>query len=130
MTSLLSLIITTPIPPTPPGLLLHKYALTTSYGVLLLQLIIGSVLLGLLGDNQLFFVPLACGAVSLAFWRATGLKFMFPIALFLLILHSTSVLGSIAVSMTIGVFPVLLADAVLDFILAFSLADLYILTRK
>ena len=107
-----------------------KYALTTAYGVMFLQLIIGGVLLGLVGDNQLFFIPLACGTIALAFWRMTNLKFLFPFALFLLVLHSASVLGALAVSMTIGVFPVLLADAALDFILAFSLADLYVLSRK
>ena len=108
----------------------NKYALTTSYGTLVLHLVVGTVLLILVGRNELFFVPLACGTFALALWRATGLKFFFPIALYLIIFHALEILTAIAGELTIGVFSIMLANGVLDLILILGLTDLYITSKK
>ncbi len=107
-----------------------KYALTVGYGAMLLQFIVAAVLLGLTGDNQLFLVPLACGTLAMALWRATSLKLFMPLAIFVIVIHSVAVMTAIATEMTIGLYAVLVANGILVFLLVLALADLYSLSRK
>ena len=103
-----------------------KYACTVLYGALALMMIFSAVLVGVLGENIMFFVPLCFATGGLILWRLTGCKFMLVVAIFLILLHALSFLYALAMALTIGAYGAVAMLAFIDFMVLIPLADLYL----
>ena len=103
-----------------------KYACTVLYGALALMMIFSAVLVGVLGENIMFFVPLCFATGGLILWRLTGCKFMLVVAIFLILLHALSFLYALAMALTIGAYGAVAMLAFFDFMVLIPLADLYL----
>lgn len=107
-----------------------KYACTMLYGTLALMMILSAVLVGVLGENIMFFVPLCFATGGLILWRLTGCKFMLVVAIFLILLHAFSFLYALAMALTIGAYGAVAMLAFCDFMVLIPLADLYLLNLR
>ena len=103
-----------------------KYACTMLYGTLVLMMILSAVLVGVLGENIMFFVPLCFATGGLILWRLTGCKFMLVVAVSLILLHAFSFLYALAMALTIGAYGAVAMLAFCDFMVLIPLADLYL----
>ena len=109
---------------------ISKYACTVLYGTLALMMILSSILVGVLGENIMFFVPLCFATGGLILWRLTGCKFMLVVAIFLILLHAFSFLYALAMALTIGAYGAVAMLAFCDFMVLIPLADLYLLNLR
>ncbi len=104
-----------------------KHADNVLYGALSLMLVLSAVLLFTIGENLMFFIPLACATVALILFRMTSLKVWNLLAVVLILLHAFSFLYALAMALTIGAFGAVAMLAFLDFMVLIPLADLYLL---
>ena len=109
---------------------ISKYACTVLYGTLALMMILSSILVGVLGENIMFFVPLCFATGGLILWRLTGCKFMLVVAIFLILLHAFSFLYALAMALTIGAYGAVAMLAFCDFMVLIPLADLYMMPER
>ena len=100
------------------------------YGTLALMMILSAVLVGVLGENIMFFVPLCFATGGLILWRLTGCKFMLVVAIFLILLHAFSFLYALAMALTIGAYGAVAMLAFCDFMVLIPIADLYLLNLR
>lgn len=107
-----------------------KYACNVLYGTLALMLILSAVLVGALGENLMFFVPLCFATGGLILWRLTNCRFMLVIAASLILLHAFSFLYALAMALTIGAYGAVAMLAFCDFMVLIPLADLYLMRTK
>lgn len=107
-----------------------KYACNILYGTLALMFFLSAVLVGALGENLMFFVPLCCATAGLILWRLTGLRLWLPVAIVLILLHAFSFLYALAMALTIGAFGAVAMLAFCDFMVLIPLADLYLIRKK
>lgn len=107
-----------------------KYACNVLYGTLALMLILSAVLVGALGENLMFFVPLCFATGGLILWRLTNCRFMLVIAVSLILLHAFSFLYALAMALTIGAYGAVAMLAFCDFMVLIPLADLYLMRTK
>ena len=106
------------------------YAYKNLYGALALLFILSAVLLFVLGENLMFFIPLTCAAVAMIMYHITGLKLWLPAALFVILLHAFSFLYALSMALTIGAVGVVMMLAFLDFMVLIPMADLYLIQTK
>ena len=109
---------------------ISKYACTVLYGTLALMMILSAILVGVLGENIMFLVPLCFATGGLILWRLTGCKFMLVVAIFLILLHAFSFLYALAMALTIGAYGAVAMLAFCDFMVLIPLADLYLSTSR
>ena len=106
------------------------YAYKNLYGALALLFILSAVLLFVLGENLMFFIPLTCAAVAMIMCHITGLKLWLPAALFVILLHAFSFLYALSMALTIGAVGAVMMLAFLDFMVLIPMADIYLIQTK
>ena len=102
-------------------------ALSVVYGTLALQFFLSAVLLGVIGENMMFFIPMAFAVVGLILWRLTSLRIWLLAAIFLILLHAFSFLFALAMALTIGALGAVALIALIDIMVIIPLADLYLM---
>lgn len=107
-----------------------KYACNVLYGTLALMMVLSAVLVGALGENLMFLVPLCFATGGLILWRLTGCRFMLVVAVALILIHAFSFLYALAMALTIGAYGAVAMLAFCDFMVLIPLADLYLLKNK
>ena len=107
-----------------------KYAANKVYGTLALMLILSAVLLFTLGENLMFFIPLAFGTAALILYRLTSLKVWLLAAIALILLHALSFLYALAMALTIGAFGAVAMLAFFDIMVLVPMADMYLSANK
>lgn len=107
-----------------------RYACTTLYGALALMFLLSAVLVAVLGENLMFFVPLTFATGGLIFWRLTGWRFWLVASIALILLHAFSFLYALAMALTIGAYGAVAMLAFCDFMVLIPLADLYMMKTK
>lgn len=107
-----------------------RYACNTLYGTLALMFLLSAVLVAVLGENLMFFVPLTFATGGLIFWRLTGWRFWLVASIALILLHAFSFLYALAMALTIGAYGAVAMLAFCDFMVLIPLADLYIMKTK
>ena len=104
-----------------------RYAGNILFGSLALMLVLSAALLFTLGENLMFFIPLAFATAALILYRLTSLKLWLLCAIALILLHAFSFLYALAMALTIGAFGAVAMLAFFDFMVLIPLADLYLL---
>jgi hypothetical protein len=107
-----------------------KHAANTLYGTLALMFLLSAVLLFALGENLMFFVPLAFATAGLILYRLTSLKVWLLIASGMILLHAFSFLYALAMALTIGAFGAVAMLAFCDIMVLIPMADLYLLDQS
>ena len=107
-----------------------KYAANKVYGTLALMFVLSAVLLFTLGENLMFFIPLAFGTAALILYRLTSLKVWLLAAIALILLHALSFLYALAMALTIGAFGAVAMLAFFDFMVLIPMADMYLTANK
>ena len=107
-----------------------KYAANKLYGTLALMFILSAVLLFTLGENLMFFIPLAFGTAALILYRLTSLKVWLLAAIALILLHALSFLYALAMALTIGAFGAVAMLAFFDIMVLVPMADMYLSANK
>lgn len=103
----------------------NQYALNRLYGALLLAFMLSALLLVALGENLMFFIPLAVATIALLLYRITRLKVWLLAAIAIVLLHALSFLYALAMALTIGALGAIAMLAVCDILILIPLADLY-----
>ena len=107
-----------------------KHAANTLYGTLALMFLLSAVLLFALGENLMFFVPLAFAIAGLILYRLTSLKVWLLLASGMILLHAFSFLYALAMALTIGAFGAVAMLAFCDIMVLIPMADLYLLDQS
>ena len=107
-----------------------KHAANTLYGTLALMFLLSAVLLFALGENLMFFVPLAFATAGLILYRLTSLKVWLLLASGMILLHAFSFLYALAMALTIGAFGAVAMLAFCDIMVLIPMADLYLLDQS
>ncbi len=107
-----------------------RYSGSKLYGTLALMFILSAVLLFTLGENLMFFIPLALATTGLILYRLTSLKVWLLAAIALTLLHAFSFLYALAMALTIGAFGAVAMLAFFDFMLLVPMADMYLTASK
>ena len=107
-----------------------KYAANKVYGTLALMFVLSAVLLFTLGENLMFFIPLAFGTAALILYRLTSLKVWLLAAIALILLHALSFLYALAMALTIGAFGAVAMLAFFDIMVLVPMADMYLSADK
>ena len=107
-----------------------KYAANKVYGTLALMFVLSAVLLFTLGENLMFFIPLAFGTAALLLYRLTSLKVWLLAAIALILLHALSFLYALAMALTIGAFGAVAMLAFFDIMVLVPMADMYLSANK
>ena len=107
-----------------------KFILHQLYGTLALMFVFCAALVFTLGENFMFFVPLALASIALSLWRLTNLKVWLLAAIVVILLHAFSFLFMLAMALTIGAFGVVAMLAFLDLMVLIPLADLYLVSER
>ena len=71
-------------------------ALSVLYGTLALQFVLSAVLLGVIGENMMFFITFAFAVAGVILWRVTSLKVWLLAAIVMILLHAFSFLFALA----------------------------------
>ena len=104
-----------------------KHAYTTLFGTLALMFVLGAVLLFALGENLMFFIPLAFATIAMVLYHLTNLKLWLVAAIGMILLHAFSFLYALTMALTLGAFGAVAMLAFFDMMVLIPLADLYIL---
>jgi hypothetical protein len=107
-----------------------KHAANILYGTLALMFLLSAVLLFALGENLMFFVPLAFATAGLILYRLTSLKVWLLLASGMILLHAFSFLYALAMALTIGAFGAVAMLAFCDIMVLIPMADLYLLDQS
>lgn len=107
-----------------------KYAANKVYGTLALMFVLSAVLLFTLGENLMFFIPLAFGSAALILYRLTSLKVWLLAAIALILLHALSFLYALAMALTIGAFGAVAMLAFFDIMVLVPMVDMYLSANK
>ena len=102
-------------------------ALNLLYASLALLFVLSSALLLAIGENMMFFIPLAVATAALILWRLTSLKAWLPIAVVVILLHAFSFLYALSMALTIGALGAVAMIAFLDMMVLIPLCDLYLM---
>jgi hypothetical protein len=102
-------------------------ALSVLYGVLALQFVFSAVLLGVIGENMMFFITFAFAVAGIILWRLTSLRVWLLAAIVLILLHALSFLFALAMALTIGALGAVALIALIDMMVIIPLADLYLM---
>ena len=107
-----------------------RYAADNLYGVLLLMLVLSAALVFTLGENLMFFIPLAFATAAMILYRLTSLKLWLLAAIALILIHAFSFLHALAMALTIGAFGAVAMLAFFDIMLLIPMADMYLTSHK
>ena len=107
-----------------------QHAYKVLYGSLALMFVLSLALVLTLGENLMFFIPLACVTVAMILYHLTSLKFWLPVALVLVLLHAFSFYFALAMALTIGALGAVMMLAFLDMMVLIPLADIYLLPSR
>ena len=102
-------------------------ALNLLYATLALLFVLSAALLLAIGENMMFFIPLAVATAALILWRLTSLKVWLPIAVVVILLHAFSFLYALSMALTIGALGAVAMIAFLDMMVLIPLCDLYLM---
>ena len=105
-------------------------ALNLLYATLALLFVLSAALLLAIGENMMFFIPLAVATAALILWRLTSLKAWLPIAVVVILLHAFSFLYALSMALTIGALGAVAMIAFLDMMVLIPLCDLYLMYPK
>ena len=105
-------------------------ALNLLYATLALLFVLSAALLLAIGENMMFFNPLAVATAALILWRLTSLKAWLPIAVVVILLHAFSFLYALSMALTIGALGAVAMIAFLDMMVLIPLCDLYLMYPK
>lgn len=105
-------------------------ALNLLYATLALLFVLSATLLLAIGENMMFFIPLAVATAALILWRLTSLKAWLPIAVVVILLHAFSFLYALSMALTIGALGAVAMIAFLDMMVLIPLCDLYLMYPK
>ena len=105
-------------------------ALNLLYATLALLFVLSAALLLAIGENMMFFIPLAVATMALILWRLTSLKVWLPIAVVVILLHAFSFLYALSMALTIGALGAVAMIAFLDMMVLIPLCDLYLMYPK
>ena len=105
-------------------------ALNLLYATLALLFVLSAALLLAIGENMMFFIPLAVATAALILWRLTSLKAWLPIAVVVILLHAFSFLYALSMALTIGALGAVAMIAFLDMMVLIPLCDLYLMDPK
>ena len=100
------------------------------YASLALLFVLSAALLIAIGENMMFFIPLAVVTAALILWRLTSLRMWFPIAVVVILLHALSFLYALSMALTIGALGAVAMIAFLDMMVLIPLCDLYLMYPK
>ena len=100
------------------------------YASLALLFVLSAALLIAIGENMMFFIPLAVVTATLILWRLTSLRMWFPIAVVVILLHALSFLYALSMALTIGALGAVAMIAFLDMMVLIPLCDLYLMCPK
>ena len=100
------------------------------YASLALLFVLSAALLIAIGENMMFFIPLAVVTATLILWRLTSLRMWFPIAVVVILLHALSFLYALSMALTIGALGAVAMIAFLDMMVLIPLCDLYLMYPK
>lgn len=106
------------------------YAYNMLYGTLVLMAFLSLVLLVALGENLMFFVPLAFAVIALLLYRLTSLRVWLLLGISATLLHAFSFLYALAMALTIGAVGAVLLIAAIDIMMLIPMADLYMMPSK
>ena len=106
------------------------YALNLLYATLALLFVLSSALLLAIGENMMFFIPLAFATCALIMWRLTSLKAWLPVAIAMILLHAFSFLYALSMALTIGALGAVAMIAFLDMMVLIPLGDIYLMYPK
>ena len=106
------------------------YAYNMLYGTLVLMAFLSLVLLVALGENLMFFVPLAFAVIALLLYRLTSLRVWLLLGISATLLHAFSFLYALAMALTIGAVGAVLLIAAIDLMMLIPMADLYMMPSK
>ncbi len=107
-----------------------RFVYSQLYSVLALMFVLSAVLVFVLGENLMFFIPLAVASVAVVLWHVTSLKVWLLAAIFMILLHAFSFLYALSMALTIGAFGAVAMLAFLDLMVLVPLADLYMMQTK
>lgn len=107
-----------------------KFVYNQLYSVLALMFVLSAALLFTLGENLMFFIPLAVASVAVVLWHMTSLKVWLLAGIVIILLHAFSFLYALAMALTIGAFGAVAMLAFLDLMVLVPLADLYMMQVK
>lgn len=100
------------------------------YGTLFLMFVLSLVLVFVLGENLMFFIPLFFATLGMILYRLTSLKLWLVAAAGLILLHAFSFYYALAMALTIGAFGAVAMLAFIDLMVLIPLADLYLLPDR
>lgn len=107
-----------------------KFVYNQLYSVLALMFVLSAALVFTLGENLMFFIPLAVASVAVVLWHMTSLKVWLLAGIVIILLHAFSFLYALAMALTIGAFGAVAMLAFLDLMVLVPLADLYMMQVK
>lgn len=105
-------------------------ALDVLYGTLALLFTLSIILVFALGENLMFFVPLAFATLALILWRMTSMRVWLLAAIIMILLHAFSFLFVLSMALTIGAFGAVAMLAFLDLVVIIPLADIYLMPAR
>lgn len=100
------------------------------YGTMFLLMVLSLVLVIVLGENLMFFIPLFFATAAMILYHLTSLKVWLVAAVGLILLHAYSFLFALSMALTIGAFGVVAMLAFIDIMVLIPLADLYLLNNR
>ena len=106
----------------------HAYNLL--YGALTLMFLLSAVLVFVLGENLMFFVPLLLTTAAMILYHLTSLKLWLIAAVALILLHAFSFLWALATALTIGAFGAVAMLAFVDLMVLIPLIDIYLMPKS
>ena len=108
----------------------RNYAYNVLYGVLALMFILSAVLLLTLGENMMFFIPLAFATLGMILYHMTNLRIWLPIAVAFVLLHAFSFYYALSMALTIGALGAVMMLSFFVVMMIIPMADIYMLPSK
>ena len=108
----------------------RHYAGNALYGTMSLMFVLSLVLLLAIGENLMFFIPLAAAAVAMLLYRLLPARVWLFAAMVLVLLHAFSFLYALSMALTIGALGAVMMIAFIDIMLLIPLADLYTMPER
>ena len=106
------------------------HAFNALYGSLALVFLLSVVLLIALGENMMFFIPLAFATLAMVLYHLTNLRVWILAAIVLILLHAFSFYYALAMALTIGALGAVMMLAFFDFMVLIPLADIYMMQER
>lgn len=108
----------------------RDYALNVLYAVMAVMLLASAVLLGVIGENMMFLIPLFCATGGMVLYRLTGLRLWLLAAVVFVLLHAFSFYYALAMALTIGALGAVMMLAFFVVMLLIPLSDLYLMQPR